>query len=184
MVAAARRDERRAAGEDKARGAAHADDLRTGRKAEFASAVLARTKHQRHAGARGLVDRRLQHVGLVGAAAGAHAELRRVDAQGRQRCCRGWRREGRNRERAAQRGDGDQTATVDVHGSGPDGERPDSSRSRPAPMCWNCAGPAQSRLMRRRRLTVRACSEWEMSGTQKRSRRVPEADHAAALRAT
>ena len=74
VVCTARADHARAAGEDETRRAADADKLGACGELQFAGAVFAGTENQRHAGAGGLVDRRLQHVGLFGAAAGADAD--------------------------------------------------------------------------------------------------------------
>ena len=57
VIGAARRDQRGAAGEDQPRRAAHADQLRAARQRQPADAIIAGTEHQRHARARGLVDR-------------------------------------------------------------------------------------------------------------------------------
>src|SRR5437773_319503 len=72
-----------AAGEYEPRRAAHADELRAARQPQFARAVFARSEHERHARASGLVDGVLQHVGLLGAAAGANAKRCGVDPERR-----------------------------------------------------------------------------------------------------
>ena len=51
VIGGARRDQGGAAGEDQPRRAAHADQLRPARQGQAADAIIARTEHQRHAGA-------------------------------------------------------------------------------------------------------------------------------------
>src|SRR5204862_5672888 len=55
VVAAARRNQCGAAGQDKPRRAAHPDQLRAARQRPPADAIVAGAEHQWHAGARGLV---------------------------------------------------------------------------------------------------------------------------------
>jgi hypothetical protein len=114
VIAATCRNQRGTAGEDEPRRAAHANQLGAARQRKPANAVIAGTKHQGHAGARGLVDRRLQHVALVGAAAGAHAELRRINAERGKR-----RRTGRSGQTCSRHGarecrDDKKTTAIDL----------------------------------------------------------------------
>ena len=115
VICGARRDHPRASGEDQPRRAAHADELRAARQGQAADAIIAGTEHQRHARARGLVDRGLQHVALIGAAAGTHAELRGIDAEGGKRRRSGRSGQGCGRGGASQRGDGEKTTAIDFH---------------------------------------------------------------------
>jgi len=119
VVGSARNDHRCAADEHEFGCAAHADDLGPRGKVQGADAVFAGTEHQRHPCAGGLIDRRLQHVGLLGAAAGAHAEGGGVDTEGRKRRGGSRRRQTCDRHGAAQRGKNDEAAAVDIHGPAP-----------------------------------------------------------------
>ena len=107
---------RRAAAENEPGRAAHADQLRAVLQAKQPGAIDARRQRQRHLRARGIVDRPLQHSGLVFGAAGTHAILRGVapERRGQRRRARGIRR---HRQRAGNAGGGcsDEMAAIDVH---------------------------------------------------------------------
>ena len=84
-ISAAGRDERGAAGEHEAGGAAHADELRPRRQVQVAGTIDARAECQRHPPGRGLVDGCLQGARLIVGAAGAHAQMARIDPERRAR---------------------------------------------------------------------------------------------------
>lgn len=74
--------------QDQARGAAHAEKLRTGRQVKVACAVDTRRKDERRARTGSLVECALECAALVVDRSRVHAELRRVKAIGRE-----WRSE-------------------------------------------------------------------------------------------
>ena len=171
MIGGARRDQCGAAGEDQPRRAAHADQLRAARQLEAADAIIAGTEHQRHARARGLVDRGLQHVALVGAAAGAHAELRGIDAEGGKRRRTGRSGQGCDRRGASQGGDGEKTTAIDFHDPAPmqTRSRQFKSRARKSVPRWHrsCRSSQQCDSV-----NAAPVSEWEGERASARRERI------------
>ena len=96
---------------------------------------------------------RLQHVGLVGAAAGAHAERGGVDAERGQWSSDRGHRQRRNRHGAAQCAENDEAAAVDVHGAAPMRFRTEHFKSR----ARNAVPRSGQNARRKTGLTAQAC---------------------------
>ena len=94
--------------------ATHAQEAGAGWQRKAAGAVDAGREQQRYAGARRLIDGALHGAALIAGSAGAHAEMRGVEAERRKR--RGFGRRGESG--GAGRGGGDEMAAVQVHAPG------------------------------------------------------------------